>query len=82
MSEKRSEQYRDGQRNALKWVVEWLSNRAASMIDPHAVQILNSASFALGGDKERFLRGEFHWSKENDQPVFSDAQVVPDDEAK
>lgn len=44
----RSQQYKDGYRRASKDAVEWLQQRAASMNDPHARDILNAAAFRLG----------------------------------
>jgi len=46
----RSPQYRDGQRNAIKWAITWLHRRAESMNDVKMVAILNSAAFELGID--------------------------------
>lgn len=55
----RAPSYRQGQRNAQTWVVEWLHRRAQSMNDPAARQLLNGAAFELGIDgKERFWPGE------------------------
>lgn len=44
----RSQQYKDGYRRASKNAVEWLQQRAASMTDSHARDILNAAAFRLG----------------------------------
>ena len=52
----RSQQFQEGQRSALKRVIEWLHRRAESMNDPNAKAILNSAAFQLGLIKEGFLR--------------------------
>lgn len=46
----RSPSYRQGQRNAQTWAVEWLHQRAQSMNDPHAQGLLNGAAFDLGID--------------------------------
>lgn len=46
----RHPQYRDGQRNAIKWAIAWLHRRAASMNDPNAKVILDSAAFEMGVD--------------------------------
>ena len=46
----RSHEYLNGRREAIKWAVSWLRDRAAEMNDPDpkAKQILYSASFNLG----------------------------------
>jgi hypothetical protein len=49
----RSEQFTQGYRSAAKDAVQWLHERAASMNDPHAVQVLNSAATNLGWDIKR-----------------------------
>ena len=46
----RQPQYRDGQRNAIKWAIAWLHRRAESMNDPNAVAVLHSAAFQMGVD--------------------------------
>lgn len=51
----RSPSYRQGQRNAQTWAVEWLHRRAQSMNDPSARLLLNGAAFELGiCGKQRF----------------------------
>lgn len=37
--------------SGVRACITWLHRRAASMNDPHARAILNSAAFALGADK-------------------------------
>lgn len=49
----RSITYRQGQRNAQTWAVEWLHHRARCMNDSHAQDILNVAAFYLGIDGSR-----------------------------
>ena len=44
----RSSEFRDGHRMALKAAITWLHAEAASMNDPKARDILNSAAFNLG----------------------------------
>ena len=55
--DKRSEQYRDGQRNAFKACVEWLHTRAQSMNDRKAADILNHAAHDLGEMKVTICGG-------------------------
>jgi hypothetical protein len=54
----RSQQYMDGQRTALRWVVTWLHRRADSMDDQRARQILNSAAFDFANAKKAYLLRE------------------------
>jgi hypothetical protein len=54
----RSQQYMDGQRTALKWVVTWLHRRADSMNDQRARQIMNAAAFDFANAKKAYLLGE------------------------
>lgn len=44
----RSQQFEDGYRSAMKDCITWLSERAKSMSDPHATDVLNCAAFSLG----------------------------------
>ena len=43
----RRPQYRDGQRNALKWAITFLHEEASLMNDPHAKSVLNNAAFHM-----------------------------------
>jgi len=52
----RSQQYKDGQRSALKWAVEWFHKQANRMDDPQAKAIMNQTAFELGVAKKEFLR--------------------------
>jgi hypothetical protein len=56
----RSPQYCDGQRNAIKWAIQWIHDEAKSMNDPHAKIVLNNAAFHMGvSAKEKFkIEGE------------------------
>lgn len=47
---KRSPQYLQGRREALKWAITWLHARAETMNDPHARAILNVAATDMGHD--------------------------------
>ncbi len=49
----RSPEYLNGRREAIKWAVTWLHERAAQMGDPIAVAILNAAAFNMGVDAKR-----------------------------
>lgn len=44
----RDDSYRRGQRNAIKWAIQFLHERAKAMNDPHATAVLNSAAFNMG----------------------------------
>lgn len=60
----RSQQYRDGQREAEKWAVRWLHRRADLMIDPKAKAILHTAATNLGWDArerdaDRAMKGDY-----------------------
>jgi hypothetical protein len=59
MTNNRSQQYQDGQRNALKWAAEWLHIQADEMDDPDARKLLNLTAATFGTAKEAFLLGEF-----------------------
>lgn len=47
---KRTRQYAQGYRAAIKDAAEWLAQRADEMNDPKAKGVLNSAAFWLGND--------------------------------
>lgn len=49
----RSITYRQGQRNAQTWAVEWLHHRARCMNDSSARALLDVAAFDLGCDGSR-----------------------------
>lgn len=51
----RHPQFMQGMRSAQKRAVQWLHDRAASMNDPHAKSILDSAAFSYGGECKRAL---------------------------
>jgi hypothetical protein len=53
---KRAPQYMHGRREAIKWAVTWLHQRALEMNDPHAKAILNSAAFNMGSDAKNSLQ--------------------------
>jgi len=49
----RSNEYHNGRREAIKWAVTWLHNRAREMNDPNAVAVLNTAAFNMGQAAKR-----------------------------
>ena len=49
----RSHDYHNAKREAIKWAVTWLHNRAKTMNDPHAASILNAAALHMGLDAKR-----------------------------
>lgn len=53
----RSDDYHNGRREAIKWAVTWLHDKAKSMNDPHAKNILNVAAFCMGQDAKRHSVG-------------------------
>jgi hypothetical protein len=54
----RSQQYMDGQRTALRWVVAWLHRRADTMDDQQARHILHLAAFDFANAKKAYLLRE------------------------
>jgi len=54
----RSADYTAGHRRAGRACIAWLHRRAEQMDDPKAVEILNSAAFALGDDLSLAKRGK------------------------
>lgn len=53
----RASQYRDGARWTLRRCIAWLHAVAASMNDPKARDLLNSAAFGMGCWKSKALEG-------------------------
>jgi hypothetical protein len=51
----RSPQYMQGRREAMKWAVTWLHQRALEMNDPHAKALFNTAAFNMGADAKQSL---------------------------
>jgi hypothetical protein len=63
----RSQQYLDGHKNALKWAITFLHERAAQQSDPHAKAVLNSAAFSMGVAASKFKQEERHETSTSDR---------------
>lgn len=80
MTNNRSQQYQDGQRNALKWAAEWLHIQADEMDDPDARKLLNLTAATFRTAKEAFLFGEFILPvEEESKPVKVQPYIAEDD---
>ena len=51
-------EYERGRRDGMRWAVTWISNRAKAMNDPHARQVLFSASTNLGWALRHTITGD------------------------
>lgn len=60
----RSDDYANGRREAVKWAVSWLHDRAREMNDPAAWRILNSAAYSMGRDaQDAIASGSMDYSR-------------------